>query len=944
MGRGITFYEGGVYRVLTERSFAGIYVVQEGKFVYINTNAASYAGYTPEELLGKNADILLHPEDRERAKTLARQMLSGQRTDPYEFRIVTKDGRVRWIMETVTPFVWEGKQAVLGNSMDITLKMEMDRKIAEREEYFRVLIDSMAEGVFVLEGDRFIRCNRKVLEMFRCAEDEIVGRTPYEYSPPFQPDGTPSREKALGYIQAALVGDHQFFPWIHRRADGSDFETEVSLASLRAKKENHIIAIVRDVSERRSLERAMAESEARFRYFIEKTPDLIFSVDRRGYFTYANPKFAVVLGYRPEELAGKPFSIIISPESLADVVERFRKGIRGQEISPYEAELLHRDGRRIAVEFHVVTMYDREGKPVGRFGIGRDITERRLALKHLRESQKILADVLNFSPDATFAVDRQGRVTVWNRAMEEMTGVKEADIIGKGDYAYAVPICGYPCPMLVDIVLTDDLENRGMYDVVFAEGDVLIAEINVQRPGEGPRILWVKAAPIKDEEGNITGVIETIRDITKQRQEEEALRLSEEKFRAIFDDHVIGMYQSTFEGRFLRVNRAMVRMCGYESPEQMVTEITDIYHQHYADPEDRTRFLEAIGKTGYVENFELKVRRRDGTFFWASLSTRAVKGEDDRVLYFEGAYQDITARKEAEEALKQSEERYRTIVEGVADGYYEVDLRGNITFFNDAALRLLGMSVDRIMGSNFTNYASPEDARQIYEVFHEVFITGMPKKGLQWRVIRPDGKDQHVEVSVNLIRDVQGRPTGFRGILHDVTERRKAEEQIQWIAYHDQLTGLPNRILFYDRLNQVLSHAKRSDEKFAVVLLDLDNFKDVNDRYGHAVGDELLKAVACRLTGLLRDGDTVARFGGDEFLIILPAMKQPRAARSIAQKIVSAMMEPFIWKDAKVKIMVSVGIAIFPDHGLDGQVLIQKADMAMYRAKAAGGSMYQMAS
>ncbi|MCX7635174.1 MAG: PAS domain S-box protein, partial [Syntrophales bacterium] len=591
-----------LYRILTERSFAGIYVVQDGKFVYLNTNAASYAGYRPEELIGMKADMLLHPEEQTRAKQLAREMLTGQRTDPYEFRIITKSGQQRWIMETVTPFLWEGRRAVLGNSMDITVKMEMEKALAEREEYFHVLFESLAEGVFVMEEDRFLRCNRMVLAMFRCTEAEIVGHTPYEFSPPCQPDGTPSPEKALRYIAAAAAGTPQFFPWVHRRADGSDFDAEVSLTALEMKGTTHLIAIVRDVSERRAMERALAESEARFRYVVERTPDLIFIVDRRGYFTYANPRFATVIGYRPDELIGKPFTMVIAPESLTAVIEHFRKGIRGVESPPYEAELLHQDGWRIPVEFLTTTIYDGQGKPQGRFGIGRDITERRLAEKRLRESQRLFADILNFSPDATFAIDRQGRVTAWNRAMEEMTGVKAVEMLGKGDYEYAIPIYGHRRPMLVDLVLTNQKAIRGLYDIISAEGGVIIAEVTVPRLETGEdRILWVKAAPIVDDEGQVTGAIETIRDITKQRREAEALKASEERFRAIFDDHVIGMYQSTPAGRFLRVNRAMARMCGYDSPEQMVTEITDIASQHYFDPEDRVRFLSAIEKTGHVE-------------------------------------------------------------------------------------------------------------------------------------------------------------------------------------------------------------------------------------------------------------------------------------------------------------------------------------------------------
>ncbi|MCX5856579.1 MAG: diguanylate cyclase, partial [Deltaproteobacteria bacterium] len=378
----------------------------------------------------------------------------------------------------------------------------------------------------------------------------------------------------------------------------------------------------------------------------------------------------------------------------------------------------------------------------------------------------------------------------------------------------------------------------------------------------------------------------------------------------------------------------------YESPEAMIEDITDIAKQHYVHPEERENFKRMMAEQGYVENFEHEAFRRDGSIFWVSVSSRAVRDGDGSILYYEGTHTDITKRKQTEADLRASEERYRSIIENIDDGYYEVDLKGTITFINDAALRITGVSRSELEGTNFASYASGEDAGMIFRTFHQVFLTGTSFRGLSWRVVRPEGKEQHVEVSVSLIRDAAARPVGFRGILHDITERRKAEETIQHMAFHDALTGLPNRLLFYDRFSQILAHARRSGEQFAVIMLDLDKFKDVNDRLGHDAGDQLLRSVAERLASQQRDGDTVARFGGDEFLLILPGIKQKEDLDPLGQKILQIFQQPFRISDQELVVHASIGVAVFPDDGPDKDALFQKADFAMYRAKAAGGNRW----
>jgi diguanylate cyclase (GGDEF)-like protein/PAS domain S-box-containing protein len=421
---------------------------------------------------------------------------------------------------------------------------------------------------------------------------------------------------------------------------------------------------------------------------------------------------------------------------------------------------------------------------------------------------------------------------------------------------------------------------------------------------------------------------------------------------------------------------------------------------------------------------------------------------------------DITERKQAEEALRQSEEKYRTILETIEEGYCEVDLTGNFTFFNDSMCRIFGYPKEELMGMNNRQYTDRENAKKLYQAFQQVYRTGVPHRGYGYEIIRKDGTKRHVETSVSLRNDASGNPIGFRGVarditerkqfervlqqeretffsilqkepygallintdetflyvnpeftaitgytikdvpngrewfrkafpdpeyrhkiiavwkediiprkavdrvlsvvckdgevkeiefkltflddgriivmLSDVTERRRTEEELAYKATHDLLTGLPNRMLFKDRFSVAIAQAQRVHKKLAVMFLDLNRFKEINDTLGHDAGDGLLCAVGSRLISHVRKTDTVARMGGDEFLLLLPDIDWVEDVIAIAQKVLQGFREPFVVGSHKISASTSIGIAIYPDDGEDVDTLVSCADKAMYDAKHRG--------
>jgi diguanylate cyclase (GGDEF)-like protein/PAS domain S-box-containing protein len=338
------------------------------------------------------------------------------------------------------------------------------------------------------------------------------------------------------------------------------------------------------------------------------------------------------------------------------------------------------------------------------------------------------------------------------------------------------------------------------------------------------------------------------------------------------------------------------------------------------------------GENSLAYEYRIITKKKDTLWYMESVTSINFKGRRATL----GSQMDITRQKMAEDALKQSEERSRTIIDTIEDAYYETDLAGNSLMFNDAFLKLLGYTSEEMQGLNYRKYADKKNADIAFRVFHQVFKTGNPVNKMEWGIITKGGEKRNVELSVSLVHDIDGKPQGFRGIISDITERRKLDEVIRQQAFYDYLTRLPNRTLYYDRLLMAIKRAKRDKKMIALIILDLDCFKEVNDNWGHATGDALLRAVAQRMQTIVRDADTVARYGGDEFTFILPSIDRKGDALQIARKILKSFKETFELGTCNLPITASLGMAIYPAHGDDIDTLMKKADIAMYRAKSRG--------
>lgn len=328
------------------------------------------------------------------------------------------------------------------------------------------------------------------------------------------------------------------------------------------------------------------------------------------------------------------------------------------------------------------------------------------------------------------------------------------------------------------------------------------------------------------------------------------------------------------------------------------------------------------GRVMWVQAYDTSRRLKDGTIIWTGFAT------------------DITERKQLEESLRQSEAQFRAFVESASDVIYSLRPDGVMTYVSPNWTENLGYPISAAVGHAIDEYVAPEDLPACYAFLHQIAQTGQKASGIEYRIRHQDGHYRWHTSNVSPMLNEQGEVTAFLGIARDITVRKETEAQMQRLAHYDPLTELPNRTLFYQILDHELLAARREGQQVALMFVDLDEFKPVNDRHGHAVGDRLLSQVARRLSAAIRESDVAARIAGDEFVVMLPRFQSADESRAhalaIGEKIRSALAEPFDCDGVEVRISSSIGIAMFPLDAADGPGLSRAADAAMYVAKNAG--------
>jgi diguanylate cyclase (GGDEF)-like protein/PAS domain S-box-containing protein len=541
--------------------------------------------------------------------------------------------------------------------------------------------------------------------------------------------------------------------------------------------------------------------------------------------------------------------------------------------------------------------------------------------KRAQEELLRLATIVQHSDDAIISAELDGTVTSWNHGAERIYGYSAVEALGQ-HISFCVP--------------PEKRTEVHTFLQRIANGEA-IERFDTQRLTKNGAIIDVSlsVSAIRGETGKPVGVSGIARDVTARRRAQDALIESERRYRSLFENMLEGFAycEMLFDDRgrpidfvYLAVNSTFGKLTGLENVVgKRVTQVIP------GIKESQPELFERYGRvalTGEPERFEIELKALG---IWFSISAYGAGNGS-----FIATFDNVTERKRAERTLREAEEQYRTIFEENSIGICNSTADGRFLSVNPAFALMFG-------------YASPDEmlarvlnARQLYvdakhrrEIGRQLREQGKCEDS-EFQGYCKDGSRLWFRASVRAAHNADGSLLYYVGAAENITEHKLLEERVQFLAYSDALTGLPNRRLLQDRLTQALASARRQKSKVALLFLDLDRFKNINDSLGHAVGDLLLQEVAGRLTTWGREQDTVARVGGDEFLIVLTGLKDVTDVAVAAERLMDALIGEYSIQGHALNITCSLGISIFPEHGTDTETLIKNADAAMYSAKESG--------
>jgi diguanylate cyclase (GGDEF)-like protein/PAS domain S-box-containing protein len=663
-----------------------------------------------------------------------------------------------------------------------------------------------------------------------------------------------------------------------------------------------------------SKEQALRASDARLLSFFAATPDALLISDAQGTITMANQQVEHLLGYSVDELVGKSIDELV-PRRYRGNHPTQRSGFSGNPSARrmgygLAVKARRKDGSECDVEVSLSRIETDEGLFFA--SALRDITVRVQSEEQLR-----IAAVAFESHQGVVVTDTNDVILRVNAAFSKITGYSADESIGKrmnflksgshGEDFWAV-----------------------LWDTILREGSWAGEIWNRNKSGEvHPH--WLTIASVKDNKNNISHYIGTYTDITERLQAESDLAASETRLRTIIEHEPDCIELVNAQGRLIEMNPAGLAMIEADSMEQVVgLEIIDL-----VAPEFQSEFADLHRRViaGESVRLKFKVVGLKGGHRW--MDTHAVPMQDHGQPAHLAVTRDVTANQKAEADLRIAAAAFES-----QHGLVVTDANSVILRVNQAFTEITGYSAEEAIGQTPRLLKSGRHDASFYRSMWDALNSTDQWAGEIWDR-RKNGEIYPKWLTISAVRDAGCDVTHYVGSHQDISDRKKAEEKITALAFFDQLTGLPNRTLLLDRLKQAMTSSGRSGAYGALLFIDLDNFKSLNDTLGHDMGDLLLKQVSQRLTGCVRDGDTVARLGGDEFVLILTSLSASKAdaasgTETATEKILTALNESYQLGGHAHRSTASIGATLFQGQVATMDDLMKQADMAMYRAKEAG--------
>ncbi|MFZ6743478.1 EAL domain-containing protein [Undibacterium sp. JH2W] len=819
------------------------------------------------------------------------------------------------------------------NGIAVSLLSEALRQSLRKVQNNRNLLDAIIRGtsdsIFVkdLKG-RYVLANESATKFVGKSLHEVIGHDDYALFPPESARMITEVDKgvmASGEIQTAdeYVDTMSGKAMVFMVTKGPMLDKAGNVQGL--------FGIARDITERKEAEAALRDSEAAMKVAQRLAAVGSWNWDVRSDVHTWSEEVYMIYG-RDTSLPPAIYPEVqqyFTPESwlrLAAVVE-----VAIKTFSPYtcDAEVVRPDGNHRWIIARGEALQDAEGKLIRLHGSVQDITERKVAAMQLQASEERLQMAIAATSEALWDWDVPTNRVYRSQRYYEMTGYAESEDTQDLDF---IKRQIYPDDIPLVMQHIKNYKNTHCGDVDF-EYRMLTKQAEVK---------WVHArgrVVSRDDDGNALRVVGTLADINEKKIIAAELLEREQRLERVMLGSDLGYWDWNLLSNTFKVSARWETMLGYAPGEMKVTP------EHWPDhihPDDMSAAHASLDRhiKGLTSSHELELRLRTKSGEWRWVLTRGAIvawDEQGKPLIMSGTHTDITAQKMMELTQREA----ATVFSSSFEGIMVVNPVGCITKINPAFTRITGYAEKDVCGKSTKILASGHHNASFYAEMWNAVKEDDFWRGEIWNK-RKNGEIFPELLSISSVRDAAGEIQHYIGIFTDISELKTHEAELDRIAHYDPLTGAPNRRLLADRLGQAVNRANRTNKSLAVCFLDLDGFKDINDKYGHATGDRLLIGVTENLKRVLRADDTLARLGGDEFAVLLSDISSAEESAMILDRVLIGVSQPIQIDVTTVSISASIGVSLYPDDNVDADTLLRHADHAMYLAKEAGKNRYHL--
>ncbi|WP_082880832.1 PAS domain S-box protein [Methylomonas sp. DH-1] len=899
---------------------------RDEKVSFVNQAFIETFAYTIDDIPDRDAWWQLaypDPDYRQTVKAIWQNQVEQHRQhQTWQKAAVTvrrKDGAQRQVIASSVGLGESFEDGYLVTYFDVSEQLHFEKALTAANLLLQTILETLPLRVFWKDTScRYLGCNRLFArDAGRTQPAELIGREDADMA--WKNQAELYRQDDRQVMQSGVARLNYEEP--QTTPSGETIWLRTSKLPLRDSEQQVIglLGIYEDITAFKASQDALAETVSTLQATLEATADGILVVSLEGRIRSFNQRLL--------ELWQIPDGLIRIGDDGAELLRFLIAQLKDPEyyLNQFHEMVSHPERESSALlEFKDGRLLERYSRPqkigdkvIGRVWCYSDVTERRRLEQQLLWRTAFLEALLESTPDGIVAVDRDGRKILQNRRISEIWRMPPEI----AEQTATLPQRNFARNQVADPKFMDDCiaeieahpDLSGQYEIELLDGS----------------ILELHTAPVSDDNASYLGRIWQFRDVTATRQAERALRRKEYYQRALLDNIPHAIWLKDPNSRLLAVNQEFAELFGADNPAALIGKNDfDIAPPELAKAyrADDQRVLETRQKL-IVEEYIVDGGRR--TLF--ETYKAPVIDEQGQLLGTVGFARDISEARKNEENLRLA----ALVYDNSSEAMIVVDADNNILSVNPAFTAMTGYRAEEVIGQNPSLLHSGEHDRAFYrDMWRALETTGAWRGEIKNR--RKDGRMFVEELAINTIYNADGKPQRRVALFSDITQRKQSEEQIWRQANFDPLTALPNRRMFRDRLELEIKKAHRLQQSFALLFIDLDRFKEVNDTLGHDLGDALLKQTALRLQACVRESDTVARLGGDEFTIILSELETPESCEPVARHLLEQLSAPFDLDGESAYVSASIGITIYPNDSSDVSQLLKNADQAMYAAKNQG--------